>query len=87
MKSKVWCTLPGCFLRNLDPLRVWLHLLDHEFGVLVHGFHEGADVLRLHVGVEAVAQVGDVASGAEARHHLLHDVGNPLLVEEKMRTT
>lgn len=51
-----------------------LHLFDQKFGVLVHGFHEGADVLWLHVRIEAVAQVCDVALGAEARHHLLHDL-------------
>lgn len=47
----------------------------------VHSFHEGAHVLRVHVGVKAVAQVGDVALRAETLQHLLHDVGNALLKE------
>lgn len=50
------------------------YLFDHLFRVLVHGFDEGADVLRLHVGVNAVAEVGDVAPCAETLQHLLHDV-------------
>lgn len=54
-------------------------LLHHLFGVPVHCFHEGAHVLGLHVGVEAVAQVGDVAPRAEPLQHLLHDLRDPLL--------
>lgn len=57
-------------------------LLDHLFRVLVHCFHEGAHVLRLHVGVEAVAQVGDVAPWAETLQHLLHDLRDLLLGRE-----
>ncbi|TNN55748.1 hypothetical protein EYF80_034048 [Liparis tanakae] len=58
-------------------------MLHHAFGVQVHGLHEGAHVLRVHVRVEAVAQVGDVAPRAEALQHLLHDVGNALLMETR----
>ena len=42
-------------------------------------FDEGADVLWVHVGVEAVAQVGDVAPCAETLQHLLHNFRNALL--------
>lgn len=58
-------------------------MLQHAFGVQVHGLHEGAHVLRVHVRVEAVAQVGDVAPRAEALQHLLHNVGNALLVTKR----
>lgn len=50
-----------------------LHLFDHLFRVLVHSFDKGAHVLGVHVGVKAVAQVGDVALRAETLQHLLHD--------------
>lgn len=50
--------------------------------MLVHSFHEGADILRVHVGVKAVAQVGNVTPCAETLHHLLHNVWNTLLEEE-----
>lgn len=50
--------------------------------MLVNGVDEGADALRVHVGVKAVAQVGDVAPGAETLQHLLHNVSNALLEEE-----
>lgn len=56
-------------------------LFEHLFRMSVHSFHKGAHVLRVHVGVKAVAQVGDVALRAEALQHLLHDVGNALLEE------
>lgn len=56
-------------------------LFQHLFGMSMHSFHEGAHVLRVHVGVKAVAQVGDVALRAETLQHLLHDVGNALLKE------
>lgn len=56
-------------------------LFEHLLRMSVHSFHEGAHVLRVHVGVKAVAQVGDVALRAEALQHLLHDVGNALLEE------
>lgn len=49
--------------------------------MLVYGLHEGAHVLGLHVRVEAVAQVGDVALRPETLQHLLHDEGNVLLEE------
>lgn len=45
----------------------------------MHRLDEGPHALRLHVGVEAVAQVGDVAPGAEALQHLLDDLRDPLL--------
>lgn len=51
-----------------------LRPLVHLFRVLVHGFDEGAHVLRVHVRVKAMTQVGDVAPGAKTLHHLLHDV-------------
>lgn len=60
-----------------------LQPLEHVFRMSVHRFHEGAHALRVHVGVEAVAQVGDVAFGAEALQHLLHDEGNAFLKEDK----
>lgn len=60
-----------------------LLLFDHLFRVLVHSFDEGTHVLWFHVGVKAMAQVGDVAPGAETLQHLLHDVWNSLLKEEK----
>lgn len=60
-----------------------LYLCAHLFGMLVHSFHEGAHILRVHVRVKAMAQVGDVALRAKTLHHLLHDVGNPLLKEVK----
>lgn len=47
--------------------------------MLVHSFDEGTDVLRLHVGVHAVAEVSDVALCAKTLQHRLHDVGNALL--------
>lgn len=50
-----------------------LHLFDHLLRVLVHSFDKGAHVLGVHVGVKAVAQVGDVALRAETLQHLLHD--------------
>lgn len=53
---------------------ITLHLFDDALRVLVHGLDEGAHVLRVHVGVQAVAQVGDVAPRAEALHHLLHNL-------------
>lgn len=58
-----------------------LYLCAHLFGMLVHSIHECAHVLRVHVGVKAVAQVGDVALLAKTLQHLLHNVGNPLLKE------
>lgn len=60
-----------------------LYLRAHLFGMLVHSLHEGAHVLRVHVRVKAVAQVGDVALRAKTLQHLLHDVGNLLLQEGK----
>lgn len=48
-----------------------LHLFDHLFRVLMHGLDKGADVLRVHVGVKAVAQIGDVAPCAKTLQHLL----------------
>jgi len=45
----------------------------------VHGLHKGTHVLRAHVWVEAVAQVGDVALGPESLQHLLHQFANLLL--------
>lgn len=59
-----------------------LHLFYHLLRVLVHCFDEGAHVLRVHVGVKAVAQVGDVALRAETLQHPLHDFGDPLLEKE-----
>lgn len=47
--------------------------------MLVHGVDEGADVLRVHVGVQAVAEVGDVAPGSETLQHLPHHVRNLFL--------
>lgn len=58
-----------------------LYLCAHLSGMLVHSFHEGAHVLRVHVRVKAMAQVGDVAPRAKTLQHLLHDVGNLLLKE------
>lgn len=58
-----------------------LYLCAHLFGMLVHSFHEGAHILRVHVRVKAMAQVGDVALRAKTLHHLLRDVGNPFLKE------
>lgn len=59
-----------------------LHLFNHLFRVLVHCFDEGAHVHRVHVGVKAVAQVGDVALCAETLQHTLHDFRDPLLEKE-----
>ncbi len=64
-----------------------LHLFDHLFRVLVHSFDKGAHVLWFHVGVKAVAQVGDVAPRAETLQHLLHDVWDALLKEREERRT
>lgn len=54
-------------------------LFDCEFRVLVHGFDEGTDVLWVHVGVKAVAEVSDVALPPKTLQHFLHNLWNPLL--------
>lgn len=59
-----------------------LHLFYHLFRVLVHCFDEGAHVLRVHVGVKAVAKVGDVALCAKTLQHPLHDFRDLLLEKE-----
>lgn len=48
--------------------------LEELTGMAMDGFHEGTHTLRVHVWVETVAQVGDVASRAEPFQHLLHDL-------------
>lgn len=45
----------------------------------MHSLDEGADALRVHVRVKAMAQVGDVASSAKTFQHLLHNVEDALL--------
>lgn len=48
-------------------------------GVAVDSLHEGTHALRVHVGVEAVAQVGDVAARAKRFQHLPHNLRDALL--------
>lgn len=51
----------------------------------MHSCDEGAYVLWVHVGVEAVAQVGDVPPCAETLQHLLHYVWDTLLKKKAKR--
>lgn len=48
-------------------------------GMSMHSLHEGTHVLGVHVRVEAMAQVGNVALGPETLQHLLHQLANLLL--------
>lgn len=59
-------------------------MFDHLFRVLMHGLDKGAHVLRVHVRVKAVAQIGDVAPCAKTLQHLLHGIRNAVL--KKRRT-
>lgn len=54
-------------------------VVEEPTGVRVHGLHERAHVLGIHVGVQPVAEIGDVAPGAERLHHRLYDLRNVLL--------
>lgn len=47
--------------------------------VAVDGLHESPHALRVHVGVETVAQVGDVTTCAKRFQHLLHNLRDALL--------
>lgn len=55
-------------------------------GMSMHSLHKGTHVLGVHVGVEAVAQVGNVALGPETFQHLLHQLPN-LLLQMRWETT
>lgn len=47
--------------------------------VAVDCLHKGPHALRVHVRVEAMAQVGDVATCAKRFQHLLHNLRDTLL--------
>ena len=49
----------------------------------MHSVYEDLDTLRLHVRIDAVPQVGDVAMATEADHHLLGQPFQLLLVKER----
>lgn len=48
-------------------------------GMSMHSLHKGTHVLRVHVWVEAMTQVGNVALGSKALQHFLHQLTNLLL--------
>lgn len=48
-------------------------------GVSMHSLHKGSHMFGVHVWVEAVAQVGDVALGPKALQHFLHQLPDLLL--------
>lgn len=48
-------------------------------GMSMHSLHKGTHVLGVHIWVEAMAQVGDVALGPKALQHFLHQFPNLLL--------
>ena len=53
--------------------------LDHFLAVLVNEIYENFDVLRVHVRIDAVTQVGDVVPVAELEKHVLGQLGQLIL--------
>lgn len=56
-----------------------LFVVEQPTGVRVNGLHKSAHTLRIHVWVQTVAEVGDVAPSAERLHHRLYNIRNALL--------
>lgn len=51
--------------------------------VPMYSIHKDPHVLRAHVRIQAMTQVGNVVLGAKAFHHLLHQLPNLLLTKVK----
>lgn len=49
----------------------------------MYSIHKSSHMLWAHVGIEAMAQVGNVALGAKPFQHLLHQLPNLLLTREE----
>lgn len=54
-------------------------MVEKPTGVRVYGLHKRAHTLRIHVRVQTVAEVRNVAPGAERLQHHLHNLRNSLL--------
>lgn len=64
-----------------------LFVVEQSSGVCVHSLHKRAHTLRIHVRVQTVAEVCDVAPGAERLHHCLYNLRNALLNKHTNRFT